>query len=261
MISAYIFNGPTLPAFQVRDRLGYRLTADQELVLPSGQRIKFLPPVSEGDVLRLVPLRPKMIGVIDGYFETVPAVWHREILYAMSQGIHVIGASSMGALRAAELEAFGMEGVGAVFQAFSDGLLEDDDEVAVIHGAAEMGFPLLSEAMVNIRRTLEDACGEGFLGQSERDALIRIAKQLHYKSRSYAKILSMAQEQDLDGRGMSRFKGWLPEGRKDQKLLDALALVDVIISRLGGNIEPKQVLYSFENTIPWQRSRTEDSEF
>ena len=72
----------------------------------------------------------------------------------------MFGAASMGALRAAELAAFGMEGVGAIFEAFREGVLEDDDEVAVIHGPAEFGYPVLSEAMVNIRRTLSDAALE-----------------------------------------------------------------------------------------------------
>ena len=51
----------------------------------------------------------------------------------MSQGIHVFGSASMGALRA-ELCPFGMVGVGRIFEAYRDGELEDDDEVAVIHG-------------------------------------------------------------------------------------------------------------------------------
>jgi hypothetical protein len=55
---------------------------------------------------------PAAIGVIDGYFEVVPTVWHKEILWAMAQGIHVFGAASIGALRAAELDSFGMRGVG-----------------------------------------------------------------------------------------------------------------------------------------------------
>ena len=46
----------------------------------------------------------------------------------------------MGALRAAELHVFGMVGVGRVFELFRDGLLEDDDEVAVAHGPADSGY-------------------------------------------------------------------------------------------------------------------------
>ena len=61
--------------------------------------------------------RPAVIGIIDGYFEIVPTVWHKEILWAMAQGIHVFGAASIGALRAAELDAFGMRGIGRIYEA------------------------------------------------------------------------------------------------------------------------------------------------
>ena len=47
--------------------------------------------------------RPAIIGMVDGYFEVTPTVWHKEILWAMAQGIHVYGSASIGALRAAEL--------------------------------------------------------------------------------------------------------------------------------------------------------------
>ena len=99
-----------------------------------------LPPVAQGDVYRVAERRPRAIGIIDGFFSGAPAVWHKEILWALSEGIEVFGSASMGALRAAELHTFGMQGVGRIFEAYRDGLLEDDDEVAVVHGPAETGF-------------------------------------------------------------------------------------------------------------------------
>jgi len=39
----------------------------------------------------------------------------------MSRGVHVFGASSMGALRAAELAAFGMVGFGRIYDLFRTG--------------------------------------------------------------------------------------------------------------------------------------------
>ena len=86
-MTAYVFLGPSLPLDQARAILD----------------AIYLPPVQQGDLLRLLELKPRYVGIIDGYFETVPAVWHKEILLAMSQGVHVFGAASMGALRAAEL--------------------------------------------------------------------------------------------------------------------------------------------------------------
>src|SRR5262249_13383322 len=137
-----------------------------------------LPPVAQGDVYRLVIQRPSAVGIIDGYFSGAPSVWHKEILWAMAEGIPVFGSASMGALRAAELQGLGMRGMGRIFEAFRDGLLEDDDEVGVVHGPAETGFVAASEPMVNIRASLARAESEGVVSASARRALEGFAKSL-----------------------------------------------------------------------------------
>src|SRR5205814_1005092 len=111
----------------------------------------YLPPVACGDVAALLPRAPAAIGIVDGFFDERPAVFHKEILHALARGVRVFGASSMGALRAAELHGFGMQGVGRIFEAFRSGELEDDDEVAVVHGDAGIAFAPTSDAMVNLR--------------------------------------------------------------------------------------------------------------
>src|SRR6188508_3485280 len=103
MTSAVVFVGPTLAIAEAR------------AALPEA---RFLPPARRGDVYRACSGRPASIALIDGYFEQQLSVWHKEILWALSQGIRVYGAASMGALRAAELEAFGMVGVGTIFSLF-----------------------------------------------------------------------------------------------------------------------------------------------
>ena len=92
-----VFLGPSLPSSETR-----RIA-----------RCTVLPPARQGDIWRaLIEHRPRAIALIDGVFESQPSVWHGEILDALDSGVRVFGASSMGALRAAELQAFGMVGVG-----------------------------------------------------------------------------------------------------------------------------------------------------
>src|SRR4051794_1463402 len=110
MTSTHVFLGPSLSWNEARN------------VLPNAT---FLPPAKAGDVYLAVKDGAMVIGIIDGFFEQVPAVWHKEVLYALSKGVHVFGAASMGALRAAELHPFGMIGVGRIFEAYRDGVLED----------------------------------------------------------------------------------------------------------------------------------------
>lgn len=231
-----VFLGPTLPVASARRVL----SAD------------YRPPVAQGDVLRAVLDRPSAIAIIDGYFENVPAVWHKEILFAMSQGIPVLGAASMGALRAAELAAFGMEGVGSIFDAYADGRLEDDDEVAVTHGPAELGYPSLSEAMVNIRRTLSDAYAAGILSVPARRRLEQIAKDLCYRDRNYGRILREAED-EVDPGEITAFRDWLPIGRADQKREDALSLLTRVRDRVTSGTLGVRPLYAFEHTTMWEQ--------
>jgi hypothetical protein len=136
-MKAFIFVGPSVPK--------------EELALHCNAY--YLPPVGLGDIAKILQEKPHVIGIIDGYFDSVPSIWHKEILLALSQGVHVVGGASMGALRAAELHAFGMEGIGEIFEWYRDGYIEADDEVAVIHSKAENDYMPFSEALVNIRKT------------------------------------------------------------------------------------------------------------
>jgi hypothetical protein len=238
-MSVVIFTGPTLSAAEARAEL------DAE----------YLPPAQQGDVYRAARNAPQVIGIIDGYFERVPSVWHKEILWAMSRGIHVFGAASMGALRAAELEAFGMEGVGSIFEAYRDGRLEDDDEVAVIHGSNEFGFRAASDAMVDIRHTLERAVEAGVLVASTAAVLEQVAKAMFYPERTYQRICARAVELGLHRVELSDFQDWLPNGMASLKRSDALAMLRVIRERVARGLEPKCVEFWFENSSMWEQVR------
>jgi hypothetical protein len=218
--------------------------------LPSEDDIVVLPPVAQGDVYRVAQRRPQAIGIIDGYFEGVLSVWHKEILWAMAEGIHVFGSASMGALRAAELHAFGMIGVGRIFEAYRDGELEDDDEVAVIHGPPETGYVALSEAMVNIRRTLFEAEHAGVIAAPSRDALGRLAKDLFYHDRTFERLLEVAHEL-LPAAEVEALGAWLPQGCVDQKRADALAMLEAIRALLANEPPPMRVDYTLEWTEVW----------
>jgi hypothetical protein len=209
-----------------------------------------LPPVAQGDVWRAARLRPRAIGIVDGYFSGAPSVWHKEILWALSEGIHVFGSASMGALRAAELHGFGMRGVGRIFEAFRDGELEDDDEVAVVHGPAELGYPPLSEAMVNIRATLVRAEAEGVLSGCAREGLEGIAKALHFPERRWPALLAAGTGHGATAAEIAALRAWLPQGRVDLKRADALEMLRAIDETLAADTPPAAP-FRFEWTHFW----------
>lgn len=222
----------------------------------------WLPPAKHGDIYRAVALlRPRAIGLVDGYFQWVPSVRHQEILWAIDRGVHVFGSASMGALRAAELAAFGMRGVGRIFQAYCSGKLdesgdepfEDDDEVAVIHGPAESGYLAASEAMVNIRCTLAVAQGACVIGAATRSRLTRIAKSLYFPERSYLRLLEEARTANVSAIELAALEAWLPEARVNQKRADAVAMLDAMRSFLAQEPAPANAKFQFEYTTIWRR--------
>lgn len=235
-MSMFIFTGPTLSAAEVRQHLDAHV----------------LPPAAQGDIYRAAQRKPVAIGIIDGYFERVSAVSHKEILWAMASGVHVLGAASMGALRAVELSLFGMEGVGAVYEAYVGGALDADDEVAVAHAAAEDGYRSLSEAMVNIRATLRAAEQGGALAAATGERLLAIAKGLFYPDRCYPILLRQAAREGVSPAEIEALQSFLPEGRIEQKRRDAIDLLRVMRERFEGGAEPKRVRYHFEPTDAWE---------
>lgn len=81
-----------------------------------------------------------------------------------------------------------MIGVGQIFEDYKSGRFVDDDEVAVTHGPAELDYPSLSVAMVDIRATLENLRKEALLPNHICDLMIEHQKKVHFSERSYESI-------------------------------------------------------------------------
>ncbi|MCV3272839.1 TfuA-like protein [Roseobacter sinensis] len=199
-------------------------------------------PVQQGDIYLAALESPRAIAVVDGFFEGMPAVWHKEILWALTRSIPVLGAASMGALRAAEMDVFGMVGVGAIYDGYRDGALEDDDEVALLHGPAEMGYPALSLAMVNVRATLAAAETAGVVDGDGAARLVARAKAQFYKTRTWASIL--ADES-------ATLRDWVLKNEVDQKQEDAALLMKHLAA---GAFEDPQPDVHFEESALWHEA-------
>jgi len=245
-MTVVIFLGPSLPLDEARGLLD----------------ATYLPPARQGDIYRATrDLRPMAIGLVDGTFRETPAVWHREILWALHSGVYVFGAASMGALRAAELAPFGMRGVGAVFEAYRDGCFppypppfDADDEVAVTHGPAESRYIRLSEALVDIRHSLACAAEAGAIGLETRDSLLLLAKQTFYPNRLWRHLLRSAGEV-VEAAEVDRLAAWLSRHPVSRKRLDAEAMLIEIADFLKGRPGRFEPAFHFENASVWARFR------
>ncbi len=187
--------------------------------------IELRPPAAKGDIRRAVEEGANVIGLVDGYFETTAAVWHKEILHGLSLGVRMFGAASIGALRAAECDAFGMKGIGAIYEAYANGGVEDDAEVALLHAPRELDYAPLSEPLVNVRATIDRLHHAGLVDDRQTHALIEAASSIFYKERTWKTILAGAS---LSPDDRSRIGELVQAFRVDQKALDAAALVKAV---------------------------------
>lgn len=240
MSGVVVFIGPTLP-----------LTEAQR-ALPGAQ---FLGPARRGDIARAVlERRPAVVVLIDGLFNTVPAVVHKEILFALSSGVHVIGAASMGALRAAELWTYGMEGIGEIFRRFQSGAWECDDEVAVTHGPAESGFRAASVALASIRLGLERACQRKLLTPDQAAGIVEELRAVFYPERSWQGVFAIAQNVGVSEHEIGDLKAFVAAEAPDAKRDDALEALSLVRARCESHTKqvPPAVTFDFEPTIYWR---------
>jgi len=207
----------------------------------------WLPPAGQGDVFRCLSHRPSLIGIIDGYFDGTPAVWHKEILHAMSAGVTVFGGASMGALRAAELHSFGMRGVGKIFEAYRDGIFVDDDEVALMHGPAETGYVNLSVAMADIRAALGQAVAQDVIDQHAADGIAGVIKKLHFPERDWSAVRAAAMPIS------PRLADWIEHNKVSQKLEDARSLLTEMRNHAQLGEQGSAPSFHFETTELWNQ--------
>jgi hypothetical protein len=207
MNGTVVFLGPSLPVWKA-----------QALLPEAG----FRPPIRRGDLIRALNERPAIVGIIDGQFLQSLAVSPLEVFAALRAGTIVLGAASMGALRAVEMAPFGMIGVGTIFRWFRDGRLVAEDELAVAYdpdsGAA------LSDALVNMRYALSRAAAENVIRRETRRVLIRLAKSLYFPERTYDSTMCLA-ENLVPRAELARLRLWLRHHSPDLKAEDAVRLL------------------------------------
>ncbi|MDD4137119.1 MAG: TfuA-related McrA-glycine thioamidation protein [Methanoregula sp.] len=186
---------------------------------------EYRPPAKRGDLLRAADEGATIIGLIDGVFHQESAVAHREILAAVKKGVKVVGASSMGALRAAEMDTLGMVGIGEVYRMYKSGELISDDEVALVFDP-ETGLSL-SEPLINIRFTLREAELQGIITPQDHATLLSAAQAVFYPQRTYGRIVSAAGAA-ISSETQERFLAWVNLHACDKKREDAVVALEYI---------------------------------
>lgn len=218
-----VFVGPTLTL----DRCRGLLAAD------------YRPPAGQGDLYATVQTEEtSVIVLIDGVFQTEPAVRHKEILWALHQGVRVYGAASMGALRAVELAPFGMAGIGSIYRWFRRFPMTPDDAVAVAQAPPELDSKPLSVALVDLIATFRAARRAGAIDRRIERRLGQAAVALHYQDRTMRSVVARALGAH-SGQAVSELTANLQNALVEQKQKDAVSLL-THVSRMETPVLPRQ---------------------
>ena len=184
MIKIIIYTGLSLPFEEAREILDS--TNDVEVI--------YKRPIKRGDLNLDLKENPDIIGIIDGVFHQNSAVGHKEILEAINRGVKVFGSSSMGALRASELDTLGMTGIGYCYNQYASGAIDSDDDVAVMLDSDTL--EALSVPLISMNYVFNNALSKNILTIDEKDELSKIAKSTYYPKRNYAQTLSQSSLDD-----------------------------------------------------------------
>ena len=140
-----------------------------------------MPPAQQGDIASVALEGATTIILIDGYFSQHLSPWHKEIIFAIEKGCRVIGAGSLGALRAVECERYGMELAGDIARWYKDGVCIDDSDVALAHACKEDGYMNLSVPLVNILSTCISL-------NIDYDKIVEKCRSIFYMERSWKRL-------------------------------------------------------------------------
>lgn len=184
MVKIIVYTGLSLPFDEAKE------------ILDSDDNVEVIykRPIKRGDLGLDLKENPDIIGIIDGVFHQNSAVGHKEILNAIKHGVKVFGASSMGALRASELDTLGMVGIGYCYNQYASGKIDSDDDVAVMLDSETL--EALSVPLISMNYVFENAATENIITPNEKAELGQIAKSTFYPQRNYAQTLAKSSLSD-----------------------------------------------------------------
>ncbi|MGN0177391.1 MAG: TfuA-related McrA-glycine thioamidation protein [Methanobrevibacter sp.] len=214
MVKIIIYTGLSLPFDEAREILDSH--DDIEII--------YKRPIKRGDLNHDMKENPDIIAIIDGVFHQNSAVGHKEILNVMKKGVKVYGSSSMGALRASELDVLGMKGIGYCYNEYASGNITSDDDVAVMLDSDTL--EALSIPLISMNYVFTNAVKENIITQEEKEELVKITKETYYPQRNYAQTLSQSSlNEDKKGELINFIRN-----SKDIKKEDAKTLLNHIKS-------------------------------
>ena len=134
-------------------------------------------PVQRGDLDDLInEPDPGVCIIIDGVFGGKMAITPTECRELLEKGWLLMGSSSMGALRAADLWSLGMIGIGDIYNDYRLSINKSDGEVAVVYD--QNTFEEKTISLVHIKAVLDKLCCNKIITIGEYKKLLAIGKNI-----------------------------------------------------------------------------------
>lgn len=199
----------------------------------SDNNIVYTSPAEQGDIFMTILEGFKNILIIDGYFYSKFPCTTFEVMLALEKGINVFGSSSIGALRAVELDNYGMIGMGYVYEYLKKQSIKPYHIVAQTYD--EYDEPL-SIPLVNIIYFLESALAKGIITKNEFEDCLNIADNIHFTYLSFKYFLNqLGSEKESLAKLATRLGTCLSQESEesfDIKMKDAILLLNKFRSTL-----------------------------
>ena len=141
--------------------------------------------------------------------------------------------------------------IDGIFEMYRSGVLEDDDEVAIVHAPAELAHRPLSDAMVNLRDGLRQAEAALVIGPATHAALVQAAKELFYPDRTWARLFDLGMALGVPTHELAALRELVARVAPDLKRADAVELLEGLAADSGLARRPPTPAFDFEPTSSW----------
>ena len=210
-------------------------------------------PACQSDIYSIINYRSyKRIILADGLYKSIPAPWHKEILMALEMNIEVYGVASLGALRAAELDVYGMKGSGQVYEYIRSNIV-DDSEVAVVHKPERNKWEAMTLAHVEVKYWGEEMRRQGKITNETYEHINNWSRQTNFERRTKKGLIKEM------GLTINNSKELILETWFSQKQLDLAKLLENLDKKADEKPNKGEIDWNLANTPYIYRQISKDT--
>jgi hypothetical protein len=211
----------------MRIKIYSRLSVGDEAIKKILPDAEVCGPIKRSDLLADIAERVNIVGIIDGEFQQSFAVSPTNIRDALRHGLKIYGSSSMGAMRAAELDCCGMIGCGKIYETIKATPYFKDDHLGQVFNPGTYASHV---AFVDLALGLEQLYRDGSVTSKDMRTLRRHYEALHFSERSMAELKARLRKPGPQQARLLRVLDTVSRRIRSTKTLDGITLLKRIKS-------------------------------